>query len=476
MRTLTTAVVTLMMVGACAGGSARPPVPVGPAPTPVVSTPAGLAPTQAPAGLAPAQGDPDWLTYHHDAAHSGTAAAAPRLVPAHPTWTSPRLDGDVYGEPLAADGLILVGTSQNTVYGLDPAAGTIRWSTHIAAPVPRSDLPCGDVDPLGILSTPVVDAGRHLLFVAAEEKVTGGVRHELVGLDTRTGAIVNRQGIDPEGMTTVTQQQRSSLTLDQGRVIVAFGGLYGDCGQFHGWLVSAPEDAAGPISSFHTPGNEVAFWSPGGPVVDGAGSIYVASGNGSSTTTYDDGEAVLKFSPSLVPEDSFTVTNWAADNAADADLGSAGPVLLGGSLLFQAGKRPTGYLLDTTHLGGVGGQAFAAPTNCASFGAPAWSPPDLYVPCAGGKLHKYRVDITGRTFAPAWTSEAPGEGPPVVGGGAVWTEDAQGGTLDAIDPTTGKTMASFATGVADHFSTPSIIGSEVVVAARRQLHAFSGPR
>ncbi len=435
---------------------------------------AGAAGTAAAGTAAGTAGSTDWLQYHHDAAHTAAVGVAP-LLPAKAGWVSPTLDGEVYGEPLAVDGLLLVATGNDTVYGLDPASGALRWSTHVGTPVALSALPCGDVDPLGILSTPVVDPNLHRIFAVAEERVSGGVQHELVGLDTRSGAIVTRQVVDPPGMNVITQQQRSSLVLDQGRVVIAFGGLDGDCGQYHGWLVSAAEDATGALASYHTSGNEVAMWSSGGPVVDSAGNIYVATGNGSSTTTYDQSNSMLKLSPALAVLDSFAVAGWAQDNTDDADLGSAGPVLLNDGLVFQTGKRPTGYLLSTAHLGGIGGQRFAGPTGCASFGAQAWSPPYLYVSCIQGNMKAFRVDTGAGTFAPAWTSQGPGDGPPVVGGGAVWSEDWQHATLYAFDPDTGRTLASFPTGTADHFVTPTIVGGEVVVAAGRRLHAFVGP-
>ena len=175
--------------------------------------------------------------------------------------------------------------------------------------------------------------------------------------------------------------------------------------------------------SYHTPGNEVAMCSPGGPVVDAAGDIYVATGNGSSTATYDDGKSVLKLSPSLALLDSFAVSQWATDNAQDRDLG-----------------------------------------------AEAWAPPTLYVACASGPLRAFTVDVAGRTFAPAWTSAGPGDGPPVVAGGAVWSEDWQGGTLYAYDPTSGGTLAQFPTGPADHFVTPTPLARPVVGMAATPDH------
>src|SRR4030081_824428 len=45
---------------------------------------------------------------------------------------SPAVDGQVYAEPVVADGTVMVATENNTVYGLDPATGAINWT--------RSDL------------------------------------------------------------------------------------------------------------------------------------------------------------------------------------------------------------------------------------------------------------------------------------------------------------------------------------------------
>ncbi|GAC1605728.1 MAG: hypothetical protein NVS3B21_35360 [Acidimicrobiales bacterium] len=438
---------------------AQPAPQAGPAPQPI-------APTSESQGAVPA-----WTMYQHDAAHTGAVTAQP-LLPARPGWTSDVLDGDVYGQPLFADGVILVATTADSVYALDPVTGVVRWRTHLANAVPLASLPCGNVDPLGILSTPVVDPETHRIFAVTEQS-DGGIHHEMTGLDTRTGMVAVRQVVDPTGMNPIAQQQRSSLIIDQGRVIIAFGGLYGDCGDYHGWVVSASEDGTGPLRSYRTPGQGVAMWSTGGPVEDHQGNLYVSTGNGRSTSTYDQGESVLKLSPDLTLLDSFAVKEWAADNAADADLGSAGSILLGDSLLFQAGKRHTGYVLDTAHLGGIGGQRSSVPTGCASFGAQAYAADTLYVTCLDGGIHAFSVDVATGTLSRKWVSAGPGNGPAVVAGGAVWSEDWKAGMLHAYDPKDGHALATFPTGAADHFVSPAIAGDEVVVAAKRRVKSFA---
>ena len=49
-------------------------------------------------------------------------------------------------------------------------------------------------------------------------------------------------------------------------------------------------------------------------------------------------------------------STWLHDNLTDADLGSSSPAVLPDGLVFQAGKSGTGYLLQGSSLGGIGGQ------------------------------------------------------------------------------------------------------------------------
>src|SRR5256885_12107031 len=40
-----------------------------------------------------------------------------------------------------------------------------RWSAHVGEPMPRNQLPCGNIDPLGITSTMVYDPATRLVLV-----------------------------------------------------------------------------------------------------------------------------------------------------------------------------------------------------------------------------------------------------------------------------------------------------------------------
>jgi hypothetical protein len=73
--------------------------------------------------------------------------------------------------------------------------------------------------------------------------------------------------------------------------------------------------------------NRGGIWAPNGASTDSSGNLYVATGNTDSTGQPDDGESVIKLSPSLARLDYFTAPEWSALNAADLDVGSIGPGL-----------------------------------------------------------------------------------------------------------------------------------------------------
>src|SRR5262249_56107092 len=98
----------------------------------------------------------------------------------------------------------------------------------------------------------------------------------------------------------------------------------------------------------------------------------------------------------------------------------------GGGMVLSVGKRGTGYLLDGSRLGGVGGQVAQAPV-CAAFGGAAVRGAVAYVPCADGGLAA--VDTAGRRIRVLWRGPASAAGSPAAGGGAVWVADPDAGIL-----------------------------------------------
>ena len=65
-----------------------------------------------------------WTVYHGDAEGTGVAASVSSVDLSSPAWTSPALDGPLYGEPLASGGQVFVATENDTVYALSAANGS----------------------------------------------------------------------------------------------------------------------------------------------------------------------------------------------------------------------------------------------------------------------------------------------------------------------------------------------------------------
>lgn len=474
-RSLSTRAGALALVVALASASCGGPTAGKAAPTSsttqVTTTTAGPAPPSA-GGSAASTGD--WLTYHGDNARSGVDHTGARLSNLHRAWVSPTLDGQIYAEPLVWHNLVIVATENDTVYGIDAATGKPVWSQHLGTPVPLSRMKCGNIDPLGITATPAIDATNGRLFVVEESLAGNAVTHQLAALDAATGHVVFQEPDDPPGLNAVDQQQRSALLVADGRVYAAYGGLFGDCGSYHGWVVSASTSGPGPLSAYQVPTeNQGAIWAPGGPVQDSSGAIVVATGNGASTGAYDYGNSVIKLTPTLAVTDHFAPTDYAADNAADRDVGSTSPQLLASNLIFQVGKTKEGFLLDANRLGGIGGQIFQAPVCFVISGGNAGSGADVYVPCSDGGLKDVRVARTasGASFAVAWT--APVSGSPIVAGGYVWVMD--GKTLYGLDPTSGQVAQKAPLGTTpNHFATPAAGHGLLVAGVAKTVRAFSG--
>ena len=359
-------------------------------------------------------------------------------------------------------------TEADTVYALDAGTGRVLWRQHLGPPVPGSSLPCGDIDPSGITGTPVLDPSSGVLWVVAF--VSPG-HHDLVGLRAADGSVLSRRGVDPPGADPLVEQQRGALALVGAVVYVPFGGLYGDCGAYHGFVVGLPAAGAGSMRVWQAPtSREGGVWAPPGPVVDSAGDLWVATGNSESTTAFDDGDAVVRLSPDLVQEDVFAPGDWASLNVADADLGSTSPALLPGGRVLQVGKQGIGYLLSSSHAGGVGGELFQARVCQSAFGGTAVSGSTAYVPCRDGIA---AVTVGGSGFSLRWHAAASDAGTPVVAGGVVWELGADG-TLLGFDQASGAVRARLGLGTTVHFPAVSVAGGQLFAPTGDTVQAFGG--
>ena len=358
----------------------------------------------------------------------------------------------------------VVATENNSLYAFQARSGKSLWRTHLGPPVSGGDLPCGNIDPSGITGTPVIDADSNVIYAVAFER---GPRHVLVALDAGTGRVRWSRAIDPPGADPRVEQQRAALAWSRGRVYVAYGGLYGDCGDYHGWVVGASSTGAGSkLISYRVPSQrEGGIWAPSGPAVDSTGDLYVATGNGSSSS-FDYGNAVIRLSPRLHSLDFFAPVDAGNLNDVDADLGSTGPLLLPGGQAFAIGKSGVGFLLDAGKLGGIGHPLAQTQVCDQAFGGVAYASRLIYIPCASGIV---AVRARGTTLQRVWLQPT-ATSSPVVAGAGVWSIGH--GTLYQLDARTGAVRSRLTIGDSAHFATPTVSGGKVFVATDTQVFAF----
>jgi outer membrane protein assembly factor BamB len=423
-----------------------------------------------------------WPVYHGDPAGDGVASSAAAVGTAAAAWTSPSLDGQIYGEPLVYAGRVFVATENNSVYALSASTGAVAWSAHLGPPVPAGSLPCGDITPtVGITGTPVIDQSRGEIFVVADELLSGHPAHRLVGLSTTSGTIEMSRDVDPPDADAAALLQRTGLTLDAGQVVFGFGGNDGDCASYRGQVAAVPETGGAPkyFTVDAAPDeSQGAVWMGGAaPVVDGSGHIWVSTGNGSVYSdqhAYDDSDAVLELSPSLQLVQFFAPSTWATDNSRDLDM-SIAPVLLPDGQVLLAGKSRIVYLLDGAHLGGIGHQEVTLGSACGDDidGGAAVVGTTVYLPCLAGI-----VAVRATSAPPAlhllWSSGV-GGGPPIMAVGLVWTI-GRDGVLYGLDPATGRVRHQVTIGVpANHFPTPSLGDGLLLAACAENVVAIVAP-
>jgi outer membrane protein assembly factor BamB len=415
-------------------------------------------------------------------------------------WRSAELDGQIYARPVMARGLVIVATENNSLYGLDPADGHIVWGpTNLGPATPIAELDrqgkpegCGNIDPLGITGAPGVDEASGTVFAVGEVLAEPGKApaHLFAGVDATTGAPRFAPfPIDPPNTDTKVLQQRPALAVANGLVYVGFGGLAGDCGDYHGWLVAVPASGDRSPRFYEVAANEGnwggAIWAPAGPTIDSKGNVLVATGNSFEPPpdpAFDRGDAVIKLSPTLDEIGFWAPSTYRRDNEDDLDLGSTSPLLLTDDLSFQIGKSNKAYLIATNGtgenpLGGVGGE-IANEDVCAGFGGSAYKAPIIFAACTTG-MHGVELVTSGPKPAlrVAWRATVTATGPPAVAGDLVWSTDPGHQTLYALDARTGEVKAQRdKLGAMTRFSTPTIAGDTVFVAAGNGITAITVPK
>ncbi len=343
----------------------------------------------------------------------------------------------------------------------------------------------------------MIDVSTNAIYAVADvwNPATEEAHHLLEGFNLTSGEQVLSTDVDPPGANPKTLLQRPALSLDEGKVVFGFGGNAGDCGEYDGTVVAAPEGGGAPSFWQYKPAapayGGAAVWGTSGPAVDSEGHIYVSLGNpnfpkGTEIKTYDYSDSVIELNSSMQLIGNFEPESWLSDSNHDRDMGSAGPELLPGGLVFQAGKNEMGYLIDEATMGS-GAPAVYSEKVCkaktegsgeGSFGGDAYADGTIYVPCEDG-VRALTYNQAARTFTPLWHGPSDATGPPIVSGGLVWVISGKflsgGGTkLYGLDPATGvpRYTETLPSPVTDHFASPSAAGGRVFLATGTSVTAY----
>jgi hypothetical protein len=430
-----------------------------------------------------------------------------------------RISGNVYAQPLYIEGgpggkaMVIVVTGANNIYALDAITGVALWSTNVGPSVPSGVLPCGNVTPVGIAGTPVVDLPSRALFFDAMIRQTTP-KHFIFSLNVDTGNLNSGWPVDVEAVarfgTTVfnslAQGERGALGIVGTNLYIPFGGLAGDCGTYYGWVVGMPMNKPGTAVAWATTARGGGAWAVGGVASDGV-DTFVATGNTFSTTSWGGGEAILRLPASLqLPSGTINYwapTNWLSLDNSDTDVGGSGPVLLDvpgatpSKLVAAFGKDGNVYLLNRTNLGGISrplAQLHVVNSEIIQASATYRTSQGTYLVLgAFGNLYAVRVGASNPpTLQLAWSkSQGGGRGSPFVtstdgtNNMIVWVvgaDSSSGGDqrLRGFDGDTGATVyagggASEQMAGTRRFSTAIAARGRIYAANDNKVYAFLVP-
>jgi Bacterial lectin/Abnormal spindle-like microcephaly-assoc'd, ASPM-SPD-2-Hydin/PQQ-like domain len=301
-------------------------------------------------------------------------------------WSA-AVDGQVYAQPLLANGTLLVATENNKVYGLNPATGAVKWTLNLGTPWRAADIGCGDLTPnIGVTATPVIDAATNTAYLTHKtyaSGTTGPAAHWLDAIDLTTGTQKagfpvrlsgTAQNAAGQTFNATNELQRPGLLLMDGVVYAAFGG-HCDITPYQGWVFGVSTSGLTKARWVaNQTGNGAGIWQSGaGLASDGSGNILLSTGNGGapnsailgSTPPPNLGESVarlkvqadgtLRATDFFAPFDAFSLDSWDADFAAGGVTGLPRPTFGTAtlpSLAVAVGKQGYVYLLNRNDLGG----------------------------------------------------------------------------------------------------------------------------
>jgi hypothetical protein len=357
------------------------------------------------------------LTHHNDNARTGAQLHETQLTPAHIQSIglhlrgSGSINGYVTGQPLYVQSVsfasgtsaaVYVVDTTNTVYIFSPIENSNHTLNLINSRTLEPTNP-GTTDNVGIMSTPVIDEARQLIYVVARAADStpapppyagrGNAKFVLHALDLATledrfnPVTLAASVVVPRPKCTdlpcnqlfatfvpIVERQRTALLLNHvgslSFVSFGFGSMPGSLGENgdpnnpvplqHGWAftydVTNQPVLANVYLSTRVPDSPAGVFAPGGIWQGGAGfaadsfgNVFLATGNALVDAKKNDGDSIVRLTSAGARFWSAAVPNAAFLNAHDLDLSSGGPIVLphnsGASRVFAIAKDGSAALL-----------------------------------------------------------------------------------------------------------------------------------
>lgn len=466
---------------------------------------------------APAAAD-NVLTYHNSPdRHSIYIVPSLTLAAAAGMHADPgfrgMVTGHIYAQPLfwhpqGGRAAVIVATESDVVVALDAPTGAVLWQTKLQAPVALDSLPCGNIDPDGITGTPVIDPRAGLLYVDALAQTNDGPRHRIYALSLANGTVQAGWPLDVQAelakrgvrFDSAAQGERDALQLLKGALYAAFGGNFGDCGDYRGTVVEVQTSPPKLVASWQTRAKGGGIWAQGGAASDGE-SLFVTTGNTFGAREWSDGEAIIRLRAGLTRSESnadfFTPSNWKVLDDEDADLGGTGalPFDVGGAKRVIAfGKDGNAYLADGGNLGGAGGALavmklsgdaiITAPTILRTADAAMIAFTNRGGRCGPTNITMLRVTADSKSpVSVAWCAPYSGRGAPIItttdgsSNAIVWVVGAEGDNLlHGLDAANGQVVLAgggMRMEGLHHFQTLIAAERRLYVAADNRVYAFA---
>ncbi len=440
-----------------------------------------------------------------------------------PTFAGTGIAGEVRASPLYVEndlggGTFYVVTESNNVYAFDAVTGQPTTPMrNLGRGLTRE--PCGQNHTVGIRGTPAIDLATGVIVLdAATGTGASLLKHTIYGLSLTD--LSTKWSLDVSTVTDpvvgafspTDENQRGAVLIVEGVAYVTYGGYYGDCGTYHGWVVGVALSDPTKVKAYATPSAESGIWAPGGASSDGT-NVYVATGNGDLFNgNWGGAFSVLRMQSGPVFSGATTDYWLAVNDNGDEDLGGSGPLIVdpaGSSLVVQLGKDGFGYLLDRTKsLGGsmsplastqlmddeitCGPASAVLPTGTfvAMVGNNAGSGGHACPNATSGELLVATLDPKNATnpIATAWCADPQGGGSPIIttsdgsNDALVWIigtsqrNDETAGTnqMHAWDLESGALVVTGSDTLSNvhHFATPIVVNGRVIVAGDTQLYAL----